>query len=201
MSRLLGIFGREQENVWRMLSEEVGGEFIEGRGLLGKDLVRIQHQHWTLLLDTFKRPKQPTYTRIRAAYVNRDSFEFRIFRKDLSSGISKAAGMQDIEVGHEEFDRDFIIQGNDEIKLRQLFDHNRIRQIISWQPRIQLFNEVDETWVTHPFGEGLSELSFEAMGVIKDLQQLRDLYELFSQLLNHLCHIGSAYEQDPELSC
>ena len=74
-----------------------------------------------------------------------------------------------------------------------------IRDIISWQPMIDLKINVDDNWLTDPFGEGVSELSFEVNGIISDLQRLKDLYELFAELLNHLCHIGSAYEDDPLL--
>jgi hypothetical protein len=34
-------------------------------------------------------------------------------------------------------------------------------------------------------------------GIIKDLHHLRGLYDLFAEILDHLCHIGSAYEDDP----
>jgi hypothetical protein len=45
-------------------------------------------------------------------------------------------GMQDVEVGMPEFDRDFIIKGNDEGKLRQLFANPKIRELIAGQKDI-----------------------------------------------------------------
>ncbi len=47
------------------------------------------------------------------------------------------------------------------------------------------------------FPDGVDELYFNVAGVIKDTQRLKQIFELFAEVLNHLCHIGSAYEDDP----
>ncbi|HBO44212.1 MAG TPA: DUF3137 domain-containing protein, partial [Planctomycetaceae bacterium] len=49
------------------------------------------------------------------------------------------------------------------------------------------------------FPEGVDELWFQVIGVITDIDRLKSLYYLFAETLNHLCHIGSAYEDDPKL--
>ena len=199
MSRLLEIFRPEKKEMWLKLCEEIGADFVPGTGFRGKDSIHAHHKNWEIIIDTFKKRKKPTYTRIRALYVNRDSFTFRIFRKNLISGLQKMAGMQDVEVGYHEFDKDFIIQGNNEQKLRMLFRNEWIREIISLQPSISLGTVIDEDWKIGTFREGKSELIFMAPGIITDLDQLHDLYNLFGEMLNHLCHIGSAYEDDPSL--
>ena len=196
MSRLRELFRPQKKIIWKKLCEEIGADFVPGRGVLGHDSIQAYHKNWVIIIDTFKRGKA-TFTRIRAPYVNRDSFYFRIYRDNIAYKIGKMAGLQDLKVGHQKFDKDFIIQGNDEEKLKHLFDNDLIRDLISWQPRIDLKIDVDETWMTDPFGEGVSELSFSVHGIISDLQRLKDLYSLFSELLNQLCHIGSAYEDDP----
>ncbi|GAB4416887.1 MAG: hypothetical protein OHK0039_26580 [Bacteroidia bacterium] len=196
MSRLLKIFRTEKAAVWNQLSAELGAEFVPGKGWR-HDQVRIRQQAWTIILETYKRGRRPVHTCIRAPYVNRDSFEFRIFRRTAVHSVAKIAGMQDIEIGFPAFDKAFIIQGNDAAKLRKLFENDRIRQLIQWQPDIWLENDPDEDWVIDTWREGISELRFQVPGVITDLQRLYDLYDLFAELLNHLCHIGSAYEDDP----
>jgi hypothetical protein len=37
------------------------------------------------------------------------------------------------------------------------------------------------------------------LGVIRDLDRLKTLYELFAETLNQLCLMGSAYEKDPQV--
>jgi len=36
-------------------------------------------------------------------------------------------------------------------------------------------------------------------GVIKDVERLKQLFELFAETLDHLCRIGSAYERAQEI--
>ncbi len=149
MGFLRQLFGPSREEIWRQLCQEIGAQYVEG-GFWTGDKVQVHHGQWTITLDTLTETTSPgeiatstTYTRIRAPYVNKDSFRFTIYPKSIFSGLGKLLGMQDVEVGYPEFDEAFII---------------------------------------------------------KDLRQLRSLYYLFAEILNHLCHIGSAYEDDPKLS-
>jgi len=199
MSRLLSLFRPEKEVIWRQLAQELDGKFLPRAGHKGADAVVVKAGDWTIILDTYKRGKKQTKTRIRAPYVNRDSFYFRIYRRQAMSNLRKMGGMQDILIGDQAFDDAFIIQGSDVQKLKMLFSNKLIRQFISWQPEIWLFNNPDENWVVDTWREGISELSFEVPGIITDLARLHDLYDLFAELLNQLCHIGSAYEDDPFL--
>jgi hypothetical protein len=45
----------------------------------------------------------------------------------------------------------------------------------------------------------VDELKFHTVGIIKDLVRLQQLFELFAATLHRLCHIGSAYEDDPQV--
>lgn len=199
MSLLLRIFRPHVRTIWQQLCEEIDADFIPGKGLRGADTIKAYHENWTIIIDTYKRGKRPTITRIRAPYINADSFYFRIVNKGVFSSARKSAGMQDVVIGFPRFDEEYIIQGNDEQKLRQMFTPERIRKIITWQPAIDLWNQEDKSWMTNEMGEGQNELSFQTQGVITDIDQLRNLYDLFAEILNHLCHIGSAYEDDPLL--
>ncbi len=197
MSMLRKLFGPSQAEVWRQLSAETGAQFVEG-GFWGRHKVVIKVKAWTLTLDTYTVNKH-TYTRLRAPYVNPDGFHFTIYRTGIFTGLGKLLGTQDVEVGHPEFDRDFVIKGTDAEKLRRLFDHAPLRELIEAQPEIYLHVKDDEGWFGADFPEGVDELSFQIVGVIKDVERLKDLFKLFAVTLNYLCHIGSAYENDPKI--
>ena len=108
--------------------------------------------------------------------------------------------MQDVCVGYSEFDEAFIIKGNNEWKLRQLFSNAKIRQLISAQPDIRFFvnNRHGGVW-GKSLPKGVDELYFEVVGAIKEVDRLKLLYELFSETLDELCRMGSAYEDDPQV--
>ena len=60
------------------------------------------HDQWTVTLDTYVVSTGKTsaiYTRMRAPYVNPDGFRFKIYRKSIFTGIGKALGMQDVDIG------------------------------------------------------------------------------------------------------
>jgi len=42
-------------------------------------------------------------------------------------------------------------------------------------------------------------LHFQVAGVIKDVERLRALLELFAAVVDELCRIGSAYKREPDV--
>ena len=199
MSVVRRMFGPSQKEIWRQLSEEIHAKFLEG-GFWKGDKVEGAHGPWTVTLDKYvvsTGKVTVVYTRMRAPYVNPDGFRFRVYRRGIFSNLGKVLGMQDVEIGHAEFDRDFIIKGTDEGKLRQLFANPRIRALIEAQKDIDFSVKDDEGWFGATFPDGVDELAFLVVGLIKDVERLKQLYELFGATLDELCRIGSAYESDP----
>ena len=200
---MMGWFGPSKDEVWRQLSREIGAEFVKG-GFWKQNKVQVHVGPWTITLDTYtvRRQHHPhshshvTYTRIRAPYVNPEGFRFTIYRKGFFSDLGKLLGMQDIEVGDPEFDEAFIIKGNDENRVRDLFANAKIRQLILAQPKIRLTVKDSEGWFGPKFPENVDGLHFEVVGVIKDIDRLKSLFDLFAAVLNQLCRIGSARREE-----
>jgi hypothetical protein len=195
----MGWFGPSKEEVWRRLSQEIGAEFVPG-GFWKGTRVQAHVGPWTITLDTHtvsSGESSETYTRMRAPYVNPDGFRFTIYRKGFLSDLGKLLGMQDIEVGDPEFDEAFIIKSNDELKIQDLFARPRLRALIQAQPRIRLEVKDDEGWFRKQFPEGVDELHFQVGGVIKDIERLKGLFDLFAETLDQLCRIRAATKMDP----
>ncbi len=201
MGAFRGMFGPSRKEVWQQLSREMGARFVEG-GFAKPDKVQATHGEWTVTLDNFAVHTGKVvivFTRMRAPYVNPDGFRFRVYRRGVFSDLGKALGMQDVEVGHPGFDEDFIIKGSDEAKLRQLFANPKIRELIDAQKDIDFSVKDDEGWFGATFPDGVDELLFQVGGVIKDIDRLKLLYELFAETLEELCRMGSAYRSDPHV--
>lgn len=200
MAFLRQLFGPSKDEIWRQLCDQVGGDFVQGTLWTGSKVL-VHHKEWAVTLDTFTESHNEhgstTYTRIRAPYVNKDGFRFTIYRRGLFSDLGKLLGMQDVEIGEPEFDDAFIIKGSDEEKLRKLLVNPRIRELFQRQPAIHLSVRDDEGWFKARFPEGVDELYFREHGIIKDVSRLEALYDLFAEVLDQLCLIGSAYENDP----
>src|SRR6185436_164275 len=97
---------------------------------------------------------------MRAPYVNPGGFRFTVYRKGMFTGLGKLLGMQDVVVGHEPFDEDFVVKGTDEARLRDLFSSERLRTLLSRQPDVKFSVKDDEGWFGPDFPEGVDELHF-----------------------------------------
>jgi hypothetical protein len=71
--------------------------------------------------------------------------------------------------------------------------------LVDAQPAISLEVKDDEGLFGTHFPHGVDELHFQVVGIIKEIAQLKSLYELFARILDRLCEIGSAYEDDPQI--
>ncbi len=202
MGVLRRMFGPSKKEIWGKLSKEINGEYVDG-GVWKGDKVVARTGEWIVTLDTYtvsNGKTSTTYTRIRAPFINKDGFKFTIYRKSIFSGIGKLFGMQDIEIGIPTFDNAFIIKGNNKLKVMQLLSDTRIRELMEAQPALYVSVKDDEGWFGAEFPKGVDELYFQAIGVIKDPERLKNLFDIFSEVLNQLCRIGSAYENDPNAS-
>jgi len=186
------VFGPSKEDIWRQLSKEIGARYVEG-GFWHGDVVQAQIGEWTVTLDAHEVPSggaKRFTTRLRAPFANQDGFSFLVFRSGVFAELGKLIGMQDVEVGFPEFDRKFVIKGNNKELLRRLFSNEKIRELLSEQPNVR-FEIVKIEGESK--GEARDEVRFQAVGAIQDLDRLKQLFELFSVTLDQLCAMGSAY--------
>jgi len=196
----MGLFGTSRKEVWKQLSKEMNANYIEGSFFKGPR-IEYKHNNWTIYLDTYTvstGKSSITYTRMRAPFINQNKFLFKVYRKGVFSNIGKALGMQDIEIGYDYFDNGYIIKGNDEILLRRLFQNHNIRNLIEKQSRIVLEIKDNEGSFGPKFNDNESELYFVVIGVIKDKERLKNLFELFKKVINELEIIGITVNQTPE---
>lgn len=198
------LFGPSREEIWRQLAAEIGARYVDG-GFWKGDKVEAWHAEWRITLENVTYGKTQA-TRLRAPYVNPDGFRFTVYRKGIFSEVGKRLGMQDVDVGQPDFDRDFVIQGTDEAKLRRLFANARIRELIAAQPQIHFtVREAPGIFTRDLFAEvqpeNVDALEFLTGSVIKDKikdkERLRLLFDLFAETLDELCKMGSAYKDAP----
>jgi len=200
MSILRQMFGPSKSEIWKELSGEIGADYFEG-GFLKNGKITLEHGEWVITLDTYAVHTGKStiiYTRMRAPYVNKDGFRFTIYRKSIFSWVGKLFKMQDIEIGDPQFDEDFIVQGEPEEKVKRLLSNRKIRELIENQKTIHFMVKDDEGWFKQKFPEGVDELHFQVVGIIKDKERLKELFDLFSEVLDELCRIGSAYKDSPD---
>jgi hypothetical protein len=189
------LIGPVREDIWRELAKEIGADFVDG-GFWSGGTVLASHGPWRITLAIVRYGRSHA-TLMRAPYVNPNGFRFWVYRKQIFSELGKMLGMQDVDVGQPEFDRDFIIQGTDETKLRQLFANARIRELISAQPHVSFgVNEPPGIFTRDVFAEvppaDVDTLDFMVGGILKDKERIRLLFDLFAETLDQLYKMESA---------
>ena len=173
------MFGPSRKEIWRQLSAEIGGQYVDG-GFWRGDKVQATHDGWTVTLDTYTvhtGKATIVFTRMRAPFENPHDFRFTIYRKGLFSDIATWFGMQDLQVGYEPFDQAFIVKGTDEGMVRALFANPEIRDLVAKQKDIHLTVKDNE-------------LHFHVPRIIRDVDRLKLLYELFAATLDQLQTLG-----------
>jgi hypothetical protein len=194
MEFLRDIFGPSKYKIWQQVADEIGGEFAIG-GFFRKDVLRFQSGQWELTLDTYSSGGEDsrTYTRMRAPFVNKDNLTFEIYEEGIFAAVGKVFGMKDIEIGHSFFDKKFIIKSNSEDKIKALLQDEKLKKLINYQNDILFSVRSDDGWFGNSFPEGIDELYFECAWVMKEVEDIKKLFELFSHTLALLVELDSAY--------
>lgn len=129
------ITGKDRAESWKLLSEEMGAQFIDRGMLKGGAKVVATYKNWEIEMDMFTVQHQndhgpgmnsgqginighnanaPTqYTRIVAPFVKKSDYSLNIHRESGFSKAMKIFGGQDIEIGIPEFDKNYKVKSND----------------------------------------------------------------------------------------
>jgi hypothetical protein len=182
--------------VWQNFSNEIGGTLICDSSHDHIE-VKVKWLHWDILFDIHpgERTSSSTLTRVRAMFISKDNFLFTLYQQDIFSEIAKFFGMQDIEVGHSDFDSSFVIKSNNANQIKALLKNKELRKILLKYPYVYFDIRKNEGFLSEDFPKGILELYLHEIGVVLDIEELRAFYRLFSETLKELCSIGSAYEK------
>ena len=199
---LLGdIFGPSKAEIWAQVAADMGGHYEDG-GIFGTDVLRYRVGGWEMTLDTHtvsSGKSSTTYTRLRAPFMNADGLQFTVYDESIFSPIGKLFGMQDIQLGDEAFDNRFVVQGNNEEKMRLLLKDPDLKRRMHSLSQMRILVKDDEGWFGATFPEGVDELYYECHGTETDPEVIKDMFDLFTLVLDRLVRIDSAYADDPRV--
>lgn len=170
---------RAREKAWRELADSTGLTYESG-GFLGSSRVTGTYRSHSLTLETFTRgtgKSRTTYTRIVLFVNNQTGAYLALYEEGFFSKIGKFFGMQDIQIGDEELDQRFIIKSRPESYAAGLLRVGGLRQRLMEMRPLNI--ELDGR-----------ELHFEQVGVLKNLDYLRSLFDLLSDLAGAIERTG-----------
>ncbi len=171
---VLGIsyYQRQKRNrAWSEFSGLVGLTFEPGN-IFSQPKASGTYRGHSLLLESFTRGagrSRTTYTRLAVAVDNRSDINLGLYQEGMFSKIGKAFGSQDIQVGDPEVDQKFIIRSKPEEFAMRLFSSVNLRS------KLLQLRPVNIVMAG-------SQLTYERVGTMTDLEQLRFLADLLLDL-------------------
>jgi hypothetical protein len=162
---------QSRRRAWSKLAARTGLAFEPGRFWRTPTVTGTYRGH-ALTLDTFTRDSGHSSTRDTRIILfvnNRANLYLALYEKTIVSKISKFLGMQDIQIGDDEFDRRFMIKGRPEDNVMRLLGDSALHTKIM---DARSFNvEVDGR-----------ELHFEERYVNLDLDYVQSLFDLLTDI-------------------
>lgn len=173
------ISGHNEEQVWAQVESDLkrDPDLLQYRA-------HLQQQNKTVLLDIdidlgggFEGGFATTI--FSAHFANPKGFRFAMHEEGFFDDLGKFFGMQDVEIGHPEFDERILIKTNDEARIRTLLAGEQARQVLL---SLQDFSfEIVLPEQAPDLEDSTLELIIEEG--ITDGARLREIYHLFFSIL------------------
>jgi hypothetical protein len=201
------LFGNK-EGVYKKLASDLHGNFSRG-DFSNPVRVNIPYKNWTITADTFVTMDlinvskgnpyggNSEHTRIRVPFLKGEDLNFSITTATALNSFAKIFGAHDIKVGEEEFDKQFIIKGTNENKVKLIFSNSSVRRSLSEIGDINLVLRDHEGFLGTQLPENIYELFLKAEDVILDENKLKSFIQLFFELLDQLSGLGFAKKDNP----
>lgn len=180
------------KNLWKQFAEEMNGRYIE-RHYWHSDKAEVYYKNWKIIFDYYthyttagNNSYEQKYTRVIAPFVSAEDFMFELYPNNIFSSVAKIFGAQDVETGYPEFDKAYIIKSNNGFKLKSLLADKAIRKQIESIKNINLQISNQKGVWEEKLPKNEYELSFFTEGKITDLSNLKDVFSLFTALLDQL---------------
>ncbi len=174
------IKAKSEDEIWKKISDQLKND-------LGKKdySALIEDEQYSILLDIDIDPEGGSddgelLTSLTAKLSDEQHVRFSITHQGFKSEVKKIFGMQDIEIGFQEFDNKFIIKGNETEKVKEIFSNEELRFALLKFDNI-IFEIRD-----HKIGAHKEVvLALDISEVVNDPLQLRSLYKSFKLVLSH----------------
>lgn len=86
-----------------------------------------------------KNRSSTTYTAFTIPVTNADGFEFHVYEQGFFTTLLTKFGMQDILIGDEAFDKEFIVKSNNEEKVRAMLSPMIVTKFMDFAERYTAF--------------------------------------------------------------
>ncbi|MUV04012.1 hypothetical protein GN157_09855 [Flavobacterium rakeshii] len=177
---------------WNEFAQYINGEYIKNSAWHSAKTIKKYKGH-SVIFDNYTTYQTVSNTTITQVFTRLTiplninyEFSFEIYRKNLITSIGKLFGMQDIEVGHTKFDRDFIIKSNNGFKIKQILNNKEVRESIEQFKGVYITTSKKEGIFGKKLPKSKTELTLYTYDDITDFEMLKAFYDLLTILTDKL---------------
>ncbi|HZF62912.1 MAG TPA: hypothetical protein VEZ55_00420 [Chitinophagaceae bacterium] len=174
--------GVDEQELWNQIAEDLQNE----QALFGYKAI-IKQEDRQVLLHVDVDPGGGfeggfAFTQFLTSLEDKD-FQFAVYKQGLLQEAGKLLGMQDVEIGHPEFDKKYIIKSNQDEKVRRLFSDYQVRSSLSVLKDFEL-ETTFETSETSESSSNMLQLTVE--DAVLEEAELRQLFQAFCLIADRL---------------
>jgi hypothetical protein len=177
--------------IWEQFAAEQNGIYIIGHYDIPNS-VEILYRGHTIIFDRFiyrvagGNVGDESHTGIRMELKSPNDFRFKVVNQGIINTIGKFLGFQDIKIDNKQFDKRFMIQGNDENRIKNLFSDQDLRNYILKQEEVQLQMMYKEGVFYEPIQEGNAMIHYLSETRPEKVDELSDLLKMYQLLLDNI---------------
>lgn len=172
---------KSEDEVWKIIAEQLNSK--------EDDLdytAQFSFKNYCVVLDIDIHPdrgdeNEKPITSFSAQLDEGTDFRFNLKKQGLKHQIGKLFGMQDVIIGHADFDKQFLIQSNDEAKVKEVLSDTGVSAELLKHPVTEF--KIRERKI------GTNKeivLDLELEGGITEPDKLKNIFQPFKIMLNHL---------------
>jgi hypothetical protein len=186
---------------WQEVAYRLGAEldYADHRGEAGRleELcMRVQHRAWLLEFagrtQADEKGVQQAYTRIQCWVHNPGDFRFNVYEERIKDRLFKIIGLQDISISDRSLDKRFIVQANDEARIRALLELHVVRAALAspWIQHCRLDGS-GESGAHLPQPEGKTHRLYgRTERSMHEREEILAHFQLFAALLDGMAGLG-----------
>lgn len=189
--------------IWRNFADSKGGEVITTTN----DQIALMHipvagtdAHITIAPHSLKGKQHGQGTSAILHYSPSEHFVFAIRIEKGLDQIGKAVGLQDIQLGDQDFDHRFLIQGTDEAKVQNLFADMKLRDLIleNGIAEMRLLTNAADLPAEHRVPSGKHAVVCCHNHTIDKFEQLEALFDIMTLVVHRLSSMPAIAGADEE---
>lgn len=183
----MGLFTDHKKENLEMLCQAMNGT-LHSPSRLSVYMAKIPHRQYTIAVDYYTVSTGNVYytvTRFRTLIATSKPWTLSIKKENLFTGIAKFFGHQEVEVGDDTFDEQFLIDSNDDSLPRKILSPTVKATLSTYPHGILSLKKKTKGFAKNPT-ERHQVLQYEIQKELKDLSDLERLTKLQMALLDAL---------------